>query len=770
MPDIKMTLYMIILINEEIGMSTLRLTLFAVFMILILSVQTGLAATVDGNAFKADQTTDHSGITVQLETLPGVPAVGLFGIAFLLGGLSLVLYRRRNRFLGVSGILLIVSGLSCITYAFATYTAVTNMAGEYSMTAVDPGEYRLDASAPGYYPEQLVPITIHDGVNTLPDVTLYPVTTPTPLATDTPTLPPTETPTQTPGFVSVGNMITISAGTFTQGSPPTEPCRDTDETQFIHTLTRNLYVMETEITRQMWADLAARQPSLPADPSHTTTSPSPAHPVQQNTWFEAVLFANLLSLQNGFSRCYYTDSGFTMPIDASNYTAGPFYCDLDADGYRLPIEGEWEYVTRAGTTGPFSADEPNYDSGTCNTCNPTPSLDGLNGVAWWCGNSASTTHPAGEKSGNPWNLKDVHGNVWEWCWDWYGSYPAGPEINHIGQTPGMGRVLRGGGWVAFAGNCRSAVRLNFAPDSRSAFLGFRLVQTRLPDQAGDLYAVDPIVKSMRFVPGGTFTQGSPEDEPCRSGEEDQFLHTLTRNIAVMQTEITRQMWIFLAALQPTLPADPSDPTYSSTTAHPVQMVPWYQTLLFANLLSIQNGHTRCYYKDSGFTIPIDDTNYSTPPFCCDFDADGYRLPTEGEWEYFARAGTSGVFWITEANYDETTCDICSPVPPLTDFDTIAWWCGNSSNIAHPVGEKPANPWNLRDVHGNVWEWCFEGYTGAYPTGSQTDYFVDPSSTAIMFRGGSFLNASEYCRSAKRNMGARDYATYRLGFRLVRTVD
>ena len=80
--------------------------------------------------------------------------------------------------------------------------------------------------------------------------------------------------------------------------------------------------METEITRQMWADLLGEQPSLPADPSHTTYSPTLAHPVQQNTWYESVLFANLLSLENGYTRCYYTDAGFTTPIDASNYTSG----------------------------------------------------------------------------------------------------------------------------------------------------------------------------------------------------------------------------------------------------------------------------------------------------------------------------------------------------------------------------------------------------------------------------------------------------------------
>ncbi len=163
----------------------------------------------------------------------------------------------------------------------------------------------------------------------------------------------------------VGNMRYVPGGTFTQGSPSGEACRDSNETQFTHTLTRNLGVMETEVTRQMWASLRAVQGTLPADPSNTTYSPTMSHPVQQNTWYEAVLFANLLSVQNGYTRCYYTDGVFTNPITSSNYTTGPFYCNFRANGYRLPSEGEWEYFCRAGTTGPFSCNETNYTSGNC---------------------------------------------------------------------------------------------------------------------------------------------------------------------------------------------------------------------------------------------------------------------------------------------------------------------------------------------------------------------------------------------------------------------
>ncbi len=279
-----------------------------------------------------------------------------------------------------------------------------------------------------------------------------------------------------PVQVSVGNMKLISAGSFTQGSPSTEPCRLSIETQFLHNLTRTISVMGTEVTRGMWADLKTHQPSLPADQSDTYYSPTMNHPVQQVTWFEAVLFANLLSVQNGYVRCYYTDAGFTVPITSGDYTTGPFYCDFDADGYRLPTEGEWEYFARAGTIGPFSCDESLYDSVRCPSCSagtfPTLEL-----YCVYCGINMGISAEAGSKLENPWGLKDVHGNVWEWCWDWAGTYPSGTANNYTGTESGSERIGRGGGFFDVAAACRSAVRAGNTPDGRGVTQGFRLVRT-----------------------------------------------------------------------------------------------------------------------------------------------------------------------------------------------------------------------------------------------------------------------------------------------------
>ena len=191
---------------------------------------------------------------------------------------------------------------------------------------------------------------------------------------------------------------------------------------------------------------------------------------------DAVLFANLLSLQQGLNQCYFKDAAFGTPVTSANYMTGEFYCNWNANGYRLPTEGEWEHFTRAGTVTPFSVAEPDYGGDDCATCSPNPALDRLDGVAWWCHNAGYQTRPAGTLNPNPWGLYDVHGNVWEWCWDWYGAYPTSSTTDYRGPASGTNRVLRGGGWFNLAGFCRSAFRSVSLPSERSGDVGFRLVR------------------------------------------------------------------------------------------------------------------------------------------------------------------------------------------------------------------------------------------------------------------------------------------------------
>ena len=298
-------------------------------------------------------------------------------------------------------------------------------------------------------------------------------------------------------------------------------------------------------------------------------------------------------------------------------------------------------------------------------------------------------------------------------------------------------------------------------------------------QAGDLIKADPIVGNLRYVPSGVFTQGSPVTEPGRNSNEAQFIHNLTRNIAVMETEVTRQMWATLRNVQSSLPADPSALSGTNQALDvPVQQIPWDETILFANLLSLHEGLTPCYYSDASYTKPIARTDYkSNANFAemlelkstvyCNWSVNGYRLPSEGEWEYFCRAGSITPFSVVEPNYSSSNCATSNPSPTLSGLDKIAWWSGNS-NATSPVGKKAANQWNLMDVHGNVWEWCWD-WDGEYKSGSVTDYFGPDSGTQRIIRGGSYAVNSQYCRSSFRFRGAPEGWNITIGFRLVRSL-
>ncbi len=275
----------------------------------------------------------------------------------------------------------------------------------------------------------------------------------------------------------LGNMRRVPAGMFTQGTPQAEVGRASPEgPQFQHTLTRDLAVMETEVTRQMWTNLKAVQPNLPTDPTNTAAGAGADCPVQNLTWYQAVLFANLLSRQMGLNAAYYKDSQWSQPVDIGNYAAEPIYFNYNADGYRLPSEGEWEYFARAGKTGPFSVEEPAYGAGTYQSCTPAV-LTALEKVAWFCANSTSASSAVGAKSANPWGLKDIHGNVGEWCWDWSGAYPAVAQTNYLGPAAGTSRVFRDSGWNSQPVDIRSGSRGSAGPSSTGSTRGFRLVRS-----------------------------------------------------------------------------------------------------------------------------------------------------------------------------------------------------------------------------------------------------------------------------------------------------
>lgn len=279
---------------------------------------------------------------------------------------------------------------------------------------------------------------------------------------------------------------------------------------------------------------------------------------------------------------------------------------------------------------------------------------------------------------------------------------------------------------------------------------------------------DTIAGYLRSIATGSFNQGSPAGEIGRNADEGpQFTHTFTRQLLVMETSVTRQMWADLLAVQPTLPADPTGAWVPAQAEYPVKWVSWHQAVLFANLLSLEQGLTRCYYTDSSKLTPIDATNYAgNDTLYCDFTATGFRLPTEGEREYFCRAKTTTPFWKYESFYNISTCSSCVTELPMLVW--AAWYCYNSGNVTQEVAGKQPNPWGLYDVHGNVWEWCWDWASDTYPTGAQTDYRGAASGSARVLRGGACDQPPLACRSAYRNWRAPNSPLEFYGFRLVRT--
>jgi formylglycine-generating enzyme required for sulfatase activity len=201
---------------------------------------------------------------------------------------------------------------------------------------------------------------------------------------------------------------------------------------------------------------------------NTSWSPGANHPVEMVTWYDAVSYCNQRSAGEGLTAAYrITAATYTQ----NHITSATVTWNQAANGYRLLTEAEWEYACRATSTTAFC------NGGITNiSCSPLdPNLDQ---VGWYCGNASNVTHDVGGKTENAWGLKDMHGNVGEWCWDRYGTYPAGPVTDPTGPASGSNRILRGGGSDYTADGCRSAYRgLGRDPGVNTGGPGLRLSMT-----------------------------------------------------------------------------------------------------------------------------------------------------------------------------------------------------------------------------------------------------------------------------------------------------
>jgi len=565
-------------------------------------------------------------------------------------------------------------------------------------------------------------------------------------------------------------MIFCPPGTFTMGSPTSETGRDGDETQHQVTLTNGFYLGKYEVTQAQYETvMTGNSEGLNVKPSNWPNNND--RPVEQVSWNDVQVFLSRLN---------------DMEETAGRLPAGWKYV--------LPTEAQWEYACRAGTTTAYS-----WGNDIAST-NANYNWDGgaTSGVDF------KQTRDVGQYAANPWGFFDMHGNVWEWTADWYqAAYPTGnPVVDPAGPASGSNRVRRGGSWFSVGTLLRSAERHNHSPGNRNNSLGFRVgFQAVQPDtanpelelfggaaitrEAGQAWAEpgveahdardgnitdqivvtgsvdmnstgtylltytvqdgagntatatrtvtvtgnrtvdlnDSVAMDMIWCPPGTFTMGSPTTEAGRGSDETEHNVSLTHGFYLGKYEVTQAQYeAVMTGNSDGLSATPSQ--WPNNPNRPVEKVSWADAQVFLNRLNEQQAAN----LPAGWV---------------------YVLPTESQWEYACRAGTTTAYsWgatiaSSNANY-------------------------NSSGYSQTrdVGQYAANPWGFFDMHGNVWEWTADWYQAAYPTGNPV---VDPAGPASgsnrVLRGGSWHFGGPNLRSAKRNYNTPGLRHADIGFRV-----
>lgn len=453
------------------------------------------------------------------------------------------------------------------------------------------------------------------------------------------------------------------------------------------------------------------------------------------------------------------------PIVRVDYNDAKAFCEWlsqqTGQFFRLPTEAEWEYTCRAGTTGDFAGD--------------------IEQMAWFDADSEQLIHPVARKKPNPWGLYDMHGNVWEWCEDiYYWNYKNVPIDGSAAVMPDVPadvasrRALRGGSCCSPKESCRSSSRYGAYRFFRQCNTGFRIIRCAYPipakaerpataakksqkppvtdviRPAKHTLTVGDIDFNMVRIDHDTFIMGSEHNYvdqykwtyelPLHEVTIDYGFYMGTTEVTLEQfslfvaetgyvTDAEKQGWIFNANREKgwhdIICQDWRFPGYVQTDDEPVTHIGWYDAIAFCQWLSEKTGRE-------------------------------VRLPTEAEWEYACRAGTTG-------DYAGT-------------LGEMAWckWTPDTITRTHPVAQKKPNSWGLYDMHGNVWEWVQDvwhaGIEGAPTDGSAWLDSPERHNHGIT-RGGSFFNPPWLLRSYIRMrtpLGCRIH--FNNGFRIAMTAD
>ncbi len=455
-------------------------------------------------------------------------------------------------------------------------------------------------------------------------------------------------------------------------------------------------------------------------------------------------------------------------------------CFSTKTGFRLPSEAEWEFAARGGDP----SNKAQWDLAYAGS-------DNIDEVAWYHDNSGDDptleyknwTHAVGKKKPNALGLYDMSGNIDELCIDMYANIP---EDNFVGNiywnfSHGESTVISRGGNYAdkkgelWSNNSNGHDANTTVYRTSSGMLtsaigkyqnGFRLAQS-LQDNT-EIYYFNPsngqgFVKDVIFkmIAIDEVSAGS-ENNLGHPDEDDNKPHKASISAYMIgETEVTQELWI---ALMGNNPSDfKKNPATGEVQAkRPVETVSWYDAIVFCNKLSIKLGKDPCYTVN-GVTdwenLSYDDiptsNNANWNNATLDLTKNGFRLPTEAEWEWAAKGGTEDKWAGTDKN-------------DSYQLDAYAWYDGNSKTMrrTHEVAKLTPNGYGLYDMSGNVFEWCWDWFaniTDGADLGK--DYIGEPSGTERVYHGGSWCNFARFSARSHRIKSTPDLRGHHLGFRL-----
>lgn len=518
------------------------------------------------------------------------------------------------------------------------------------------------------------------------------------------------------------------------------------------------------------------------------------HPVERTSWYAATDFCTKLSQKEQLKPQY-----------PYNSPSGQTVATVDGNGYRLPTEAEWEFACRAGVTTKYSTGDDDA---------------GLSQTAWIGGNSGGRTHPVGELKANSFGIHDMHGNAWEWVQDWwaetyYQQFQEQPAIDPLGPASGDMRVVRGGDRnqdnLPFFS--RASLRFAMGPATNNFPCGFRVALTveavkqalaaakslpptaKAPFDAAQAKAyqeawakhlgvpiehTNSLGMKFRLIPPGEFTMGSDpsvvENGLATAGgnaatqgffrsESPHHKVRLTEPFYLGVHEVRQRDYKAIMGETPSLwaPEGEAKALIKGLDAGelPVHRVTWFSAIQFCTELNAQDQLIPAFIL-SGFELKRgpNGRSYIDTPYNLKRmpRANGYRLPSEAEWEFACRAGST-------RNY--ATGD------DVTGLKDAAWIADNAAGRPHVVGEAKANALGICDMHGNVSEWVWdiweEGYYGNLGQSAVNPLGPDSGPMRVI-RGGDILKPAIHSRSSGRFASEPLWEHASVGFRLAISVD